>query len=63
MQPGELFSTTGKRIDYLYKHLDREVRGNFLGAGILQKDADDSCSGVGGAHYSSKGGGLLGDSL
>ena len=42
MQPGELFSQTGKRIDYLYKHLDRDVRGSFMSAGILQKAKDST---------------------
>lgn len=41
MKAGSLFSATGKRIEYLYKHLDKDVRGSLVGAGIAQDDEDN----------------------
>ena len=44
MQTGQLFSATGKRIEYLYKNLDKNVRRSYVSAGILQRDKDGRSS-------------------
>ena len=45
MKAGSLFSATGKRIEYLYKHLDKDVRGSLVGAGITQDEDDKDAEG------------------
>ena len=43
MQHDGLLSATGKRIEYLYKHMDKNVRGQFIGgpAGEIEEDLKD----------------------
>ena len=44
MQTGKLFSTTGKRNEYLHKNLDKNIRRSYVSAGILQRDKDGRSS-------------------
>ena len=38
MQSDGLLSATGKRIEYLYKHMDKNVRGQFVAGATIEKE-------------------------
>ena len=38
MQNDGLLSATGKRIEYLYKHMDKNVRGQFVVGASIEKE-------------------------